>query len=137
MVNKQLGIDTEKAIKRFFVFDRESSQLSHRVDTQAGEPIGDAMPHTPETREWLEVPQFAPIGHLVELGNAHATLIGCNVLCFDIHGHLAQVEVRANARCGGDACVAQHIVNQGLSQLMRRHLVGLQVLRSIDKYLVD
>ena len=58
------------------------------------------------------------------------------VLGHDVHGHLAQVEVGAYARRGGDARLAQHLVYQLHRQLARRHAVRLEVVGGVDEHLV-
>ena len=54
------------------------------------------------------VPKLQTIRHLVEFGDTHSILVGGDVLGYDIHGHLAEIHVGADARGGGDSCVLLH-----------------------------
>ena len=54
------------------------------------------------------VPKLSAVRHLVEFGNTYAILVGRDVLGHDVHGHLAEIHVGADARGGGDSGVLLH-----------------------------
>ena len=58
------------------------------------------------------------------------------MLCHDIHSYLAQVQIRADTCCSGNACSFQHVPYHGHSKLTSRHAVGAEIGRSVDKHLV-
>ena len=99
--------------------------------------MGDAAPHAPEVGQGAVVPQLAPIGCLVQFGDAYAVFVGRYVLGYDVHSHLAEVEVGADAGGSGDARLAQHVANHATSQLVGRYLVCFQVVGHIHEHLVD
>jgi hypothetical protein len=137
MVDDELRVDTEHLVEQFLVVHRQPRELAHRIDADAAEPCDDATAEAPEVGHRLVVPQLPAVAHLVELGNAHAVLVGRDMLGHHIHGHLAEIEVRADARSGGDARRRQHVSDHRHGQLMRRHLVGLQIVGDVGKDLVD
>ena len=59
------------------------------------------------------------------------------MLSHDIHCHLAEVEICADASRGRDARRLQHLPDHRHGQLMRRHLVGVEVVGDIGKDFVD
>lgn len=83
------------------------------------------------------VPQQIAEALLVELGNAHAVRIRRDVLCHDVHGQLCEIQVRADARRGGDAGLGQHFAHQLHGQLVGRQLIERQVARHIHEDLVN
>ena len=137
MVDDEFGIDTKQLIEQFLIVQRQPRELSHRIDADGAEPCDDAAAEAPEVGHRLMVPQLPPVAHLVKLGNAYPVLVGRDMLCDDIHRHLAEVEVGADARRGGDARRLQHVPDHGHRQLVCRHLVGLQVIGDIGEDLVN
>ena len=83
------------------------------------------------------IPQLAAVRGFVELGNAHAMLVGRHTLGHDVHGYLAQVEVAADAGGGGDARLAKHLLDHLLGKLVGGEAVFAQVLRGVDENFVD
>ena len=59
------------------------------------------------------------------------------MFCADVHGHLAQIEVCADARRGRNACGAQHVKDHPHGQLARGKAVCGQIVRHIHHHLVD
>ena len=137
MVDDEFGIDTKQLIEQFLIVQRQPRELSHRIDADGAEPCDDAAAEAPEVGHRLMVPQLPPVAHLVKLGNAYHVLVGRDMLCDDIHRHLAEIEVRTDARRGGDARRLQHVPDHGHRQLVCRHLVGLQVIGDIGEDLVN
>ena len=83
------------------------------------------------------IPQLASIGHLVQFGDAHTVLVGRYVLGNDVHSHLAEVEVGADARRGSDTRLAQYMSNHTSCQLVCCHLVCSQIVGHIHKDFID
>ena len=78
-----------------------------------------------------------PESALVQFGDTHAVAVGGNVLGDNIHCHLAQKQVGADARRGRDAGGVQHIENDFPRQLTRGQAVGLKVAGHVHEHLVD
>ena len=137
MVDDEFGIDTKQLIEQFLIVQRQPRELSHRIDADGAEPCDDAAAEAPEVGHRLVVPQLPSVAHLVEFGNAYAILVGWNMLGDDIHRHLAEVEVGADARRGGDASRLQHLPDHGHCQLVGGHLIRLQVIGDVGEDFVD
>ena len=74
---------------------------------------------------------------VVQFGDTHAVAVGRNVLGDNIHRHLAQKQVGADARRGRDAGGVQHIENDFPRQLTRGQAVGLKVAGHVHEHLVN
>ena len=83
------------------------------------------------------VPQESPVAHLVELGNAHAVGIGLRLLGHDVHRHLGEIEVGADAGSGGDARLAKHFADHLHRHLMGRETVEAQIGSDVHEDLID
>ena len=143
MVDEQLRVDTEHLIKQLLVAvfvrpaDGAFCDVAHRVDADGLELFGVASPNTPEVRQRTVLPELSAVAHFVKLRNADAVFIRRNVLCHDVHGDLAEIEVCADARRGRDACGAQHIEDHGLRQFAGRHVVGFEVAGHVHHHLIN
>ncbi|CAN3999097.1 YbaK/aminoacyl-tRNA synthetase-associated domain-containing protein, partial [Dysosmobacter welbionis] len=93
--------------------------------------------YPPEIGEGTVVPQKTPICHLVQLGYTHSVFVCMNMLSYNVHGHLGQIQVRAHSRCGGDACCFQNVQDDGPGQFPCCHLVGIQVVGNVHEHLVN
>ena len=78
-------------------------------------------------------PEQFPETHLVKLRNANTVLIRRNPFGDDVHGNLGQVHIGANAGCGGDAGIVEHIPDHGHGQLVGGHIVGFQITGDIHE----
>ena len=59
------------------------------------------------------------------------------VSSYDIHCHLGQIEIGANASGSGDSGGVQDIPDHGHSQFPCGHFVERQVMGDIDEHLID
>ena len=82
-------------------------------------------------------PQVFPEAALVQFSNPHPVFVGGDVLGRDVHGYLAEKQIGADPRGGGDAGRGEHIQQDGFGQLPGRQPVGVQIVGHIQKYLVD
>ena len=96
-----------------------------------------ALAHPPEVGEGPVTPQQPPVGHFIQLGDAHPVLVRVDVLGHDIHGHLGQVQIGAHTRRGGDAGGFQNIQDDGPGQLPGSHPISVQVVGQVHEHLVD
>ena len=82
-------------------------------------------------------PEVFAIAHFVQLRDAHAVSVRLNMLGVDIHSDFREIEVRADTCRGCDARACQHVADDCVGKLPRGHAVGFQVIRRVDKHLVD
>ena len=82
-------------------------------------------------------PHRLTVGHLIQLGNANTVFIRWNVLCHDVHCHLAEIEVGADSCCCRDAGGFNNIQNDLHGKVVGRQLVGREVVGHIHENLVD
>ena len=106
MVYQQLGVHAEEFEQLHLVGERAACHVAHGHHAVGLQLAADAASHTPEICQRPVVPQQAAVAHLVHFGYAHPIFVGRYVLGHDVHSHLAQIEVGAYARRGGDACLA-------------------------------
>ena len=137
MVDQQTGIDAEGAVKPLLVPLRPQSDISHGVQSGSLQFAGSTCPHAPKIGEWSVLPQQSPVGQLVQFGNAHPVLIGFNVLGDDIHCHLAQIQVAADACRGGNSGAFQHLQHQPHGKFTGSQPVDPQVGSGVNEHLVD
>ena len=137
MIDEQLGIHSQQLIYHLLVHYRTPRHLAHRVHPPRCQTLGNAMPHTPEIGDGTMIPQLTAVRHLVELGYSHPVGIGRHVLGNDVHRHLAQIHVRADARRGCYARSAQHVANHLHGEFVRSKAIRAQIVGGIDKHLVN
>ena len=82
-------------------------------------------------------PQFLPVTHLIQLGNAHAVAVGSGMFRFDIHRNFTQIEVGADAGGGRHAGRFQNIEDDLFGQFAGAHAVGLKIAGRIHEDFVD
>lgn len=70
-------------------------------------------------------PQFAPEFHLIQFRDADAVLVCGDMLRHDVHGHLAEKKVRADACRRRDAGGRKHIKDDLHGQVMGCQLIGV------------
>ena len=68
-------------------------------------------------------PQDPAVAFFIERGDTHSVLIRRNVLRHDIHGHLAQVQVRPNPCRGRNSCDSVDIPDDPSGKLTGRRAV--------------
>ena len=82
-------------------------------------------------------PELPAVAHFVKLRDADAIFIRRDMLCHDVHGDLAEVEIRSDARRGRDARGVQHIEDHGPCQLAGGHVIRLEVAGHIHHHFID
>ena len=143
VVDEELGVDAEQPVEQLLVVvfagfpEGAAGDVAHGVKSGGFQLPGVALAHPPEVRQGAVIPELFPVAQLIQLGDADAVLIRRNVLRHDVHGHLAEVEVAADARRGGDAGGPQDIQNHGLRQLPGCHVIGWEVAGDVHHHLVD
>ena len=63
------------------------------------------------------VPEQAAVAALVQLGDTHPVPVRLDVLGYNVHGNLAQIEVCSHTCGGRDTGSLKHIQNELLSHL--------------------
>ena len=139
VVNDQLRVDPKGFIKFIFAdwIERGTRYVAQGIKAHRFELFGDASADAPEICQRAMRPELFPKGRLIKRRNAHAVPVGLGLLGLDIHGDLGQKKIGADARCRRNAGIVQNVAHHRHGQLMRRHAVGTQVIRHIDKNLVD
>ena len=64
-------------------------------------------------------PETVAIALLIKPGNPYAVGIGFDMLGLDIHGNLAEVEVRSDTGSSGDSGLGQDIMDQFPGEFLR------------------
>ena len=143
MVDQQLGVYAEQLKQKLLVIiilrtpHGTAGNIAHGVQPGPVQLFGIARAHTPKIRERCVIPQFFTVAALGKLGHAHALCIGGHVLGHDIHGHLAQIQVGANACGGGDAGFGQHGADQLHGKVVCAQTVQLHIRPGIDEHLIN
>ena len=137
MVEQQSGVDTEGAIEPLLVPFRPRGDVAHRVHSGGLEPARVARPEPPEIRQRPVLPELLAVALLVQLGNAHAVRVRLDPLGHDIHGDLAEIEIRADPGRRRDPGLPKHVRDHPPGQLPCRQAVGLQIGRCVNEHLVD
>ena len=126
VVDQKFRVDAKEIIEEIFiVIIRRFSQgaagdVSHGKETVLLQLFRVSSSHPPKICQRAVVPQESPIGHLRQFGDAHALAVGRHMLCHNIHGDLAEIEVGADTGSGCDAGGFQHIQNYFHGQLPGR-----------------
>ena len=83
------------------------------------------------------LPTCSAVGLFVELGYPDAVAVRCHLFRHNVHGHLGQIEVGADAGGGGDACFGQYGAYHSEGELVGRHAVSGEIWSEVNEYLVD
>ena len=114
-----------------------SGHISHGIHAVLLKLLRVPMPHPPEICNGLMGPQNPAVTFLRQVRNAHPVLIRRNVLCYNVHGNLAQIQVTPNPRCRRNARRRMNVPDYLPCQLTRRHPISGQVMGDIHHNLVD
>ena len=137
MIDEQLSTHAKQAVEEVFVLQGLPCNLPHGGDAILRQLRSNAPPYSPEGCQRTMVPERATVAHLIKLCNANAILVCLHVLGHNIHSHLGQIHVCADACCGSDACSGQHIANHPDGQFMRCHLIDSKIGCHIDEDFID
>ena len=137
MVDEEFGIHPEEFEEEVLADDRHPCHVAHGVHAVGFEPLHGAPSDAPEVGQRAVGPQCAAVAFLVEAGNAHPVGIGRDVFGHDVHSHLAEIEVGADACRGGDARLLQHIAHDGPCHQVGIVAVGMEIVRDVHENFVD
>ena len=143
VINEQFGVDAEELIQQFLVMVicwfsyGAAGNVAHRIEAAALQLCRVSFADSPEISERAVAPQEPPIGHFVQLGYTNSVFIRMNMLRYNVHGHLGQIQVRAHSRRGGDTSSFQNIQDDGSGQFPCCHLVGIQVVGNVHEHLIN
>ena len=143
VVDEQLCVDAEHLVEQLFVVvfarlaDGAFCNVAHGVDTDGLELFGVTPSDAPKIRQRTVRPEMPAVAHFVKLRDADAIFIRRDMLCHDVHGDLAEVEIRSDARRGCDARGVQDVRDHNLCQLTGGHVVSLQIVRHIHHHFID
>ena len=143
MVDEQLCVDAEHLVEQLLIVvfvqfsDGAFCDVAHRVDADGLKLFGVTPSNAPKVRQRTVRPELPAVAHFVKLRDADAIFIRRDVLRHDVHGDLAEVEIRSDARRGRDARGVQHIEDHGLCQLAGGHVIRLEVAGHVHHHLID
>ena len=143
VVNEQLRVHAKEPVEQILAAAHPVLPHGTAGDVPHGEqPVGLQLPgiapaHPPEVRQRTVRPQLAAVAQLRQFRHAHTVLVRRGVLGQNVQGHLAQVQVGADARRGGDAGLGEDLLDDGGGELPGVHAPGLQVGGGVDEHLVD
>ena len=109
MVDQQLGVHAEKLVEKVLVVifpgaaQRTAGHVAHGMQPDGFQLSGVAGAHPPKIRQGPMIPEVLAVGKLVQLRNANAVRIRRDPLSPDVHGDLAQIQIRPDPCGGGDA----------------------------------
>ena len=78
-----------------------------------------------------------PIRHFIQFSNTHTVFVGWHLLGNNVHSHLSQIHVCADASCCRDTCSSQYVADNLHRQLVSSHLISTQIGRHIHEHLID
>lgn len=93
--------------------------------------------HPPEISQRTVVPEQTAIAHFIQLGNPHPVFICRDMLGFDVHGDLGEIEIGSDPRRRSDAGGFENIQNDGPGQLPSGHLKGFQITGGVNEHLIN
>ena len=99
--------------------------------------FGVASSYPPEICQGPVGPEKPSIGHLIQLGDPHSILICRDMLCHNIHGNFAQIQVGADTCRSRDSDGLKHIQDHPPGQLRGAGLIGFQIIGDVHKYLIN
>ena len=97
VVDEQFRIDTKLFIEPFLVHDGHLGDITHREDVVPGEAACFAGPDLPEGGQGRMAPEQHPVRHFIQLSDANTVLIWRSLFRYDVHGHLCEIQVGADA----------------------------------------
>ena len=145
MVDQDLPVDTEGAVKPFLIRLRPDCNITHRIEPALHQTRGLSRADLPEVRQRCVIPEQASVAQLIQLRNADAVFVRRRLLGHDIHCHFGQVQICADAHRCGDARHVQHSADHRHGhepcrmnpQSLRLFLISREIRVTIDKALVN
>ena len=139
MVDDQFSVYAEGFVEDFLKsrIERGAGNVSEGEKLQGFQFCRYSATDSPEICERPVSPEDLPETHFVQFGNADAVLVRLGFLRNDVHGYLGQEQVCADAGCGRDACIVEHIAHHRHGQLMGGHSVSAQIICYVDEHLIN
>ena len=143
MVDEQLRIDAEKLVKQFLVViirglaNGTTGNVAHGVESLRLQLFGVAFPYPPEIRKGTVGPEVMAVALLRQLCDAGTVLVRRDALSPDVHGNFAEVEIRPDARRGGNSRSLQHIQNDFHGEVPGAEAVSPQIVGYVHENLVN
>ena len=143
MVDEQLGIDAEQLIQKIFVMiillfaKGAAGDIAHGIKSDGLQLFLITASDSPEIRKRPVIPQKSPVCHLIQLCNAHAVSVRLHMLCHDVHGHFAQIQIGADSGRSSDPGRIQDVLHDFCGQFPGGHPVRIQIVGHIQEHFVD
>ena len=81
-------------------------------------------------------PKRSSVAHLIQFCNSHAIFIRWDMFSFDIHCDFTEIKVCTDTGRRSYPCRIEHIQDHLHRQLTGCHLIGFQISRRINQYLI-
>ena len=143
MVDKKLGVHTEQFVQKIFIAvgigrtHGTQRNVPHCVYAVFFKLFGVPFADPPKIGNGSMFPKLTAVGHFVKLCNPHAVFIGGNFFSNDVHSDFAKIQIRTNARRGGNPRRGKNVPDYRHCKLSGGHFVGLEIGRNVHKNLVD
>ena len=128
MVDQNLRVDAECFVERIVIDHGSPGDVVHREQAHGREPAGAAAGDHPEVRDRPVVPEELAVAVLVQDPDKVRGMFGG-----DVQRDLGQIQIRPDPAGGADPCAVQDGVHDLDSQLLRRHLIHVQIVGHVDK----
>ena len=143
MIDQKLCIDAKQTVQQFFIViiswlsNGAARDIAHRQHTMFLQLCRITAANPPEIGDGLMRPEFAPVADLVQHGDPGSILICRNMLRFDIHGDFGKIQIRTNPCCSSNPRFCKNLLHNLFRILPRRTACCLQIIRQVDKHLID
>ena len=82
---------------------RTTGNVAHGKEAVLLEFSGVTFAYSPKIGDGGVGPQFLAVAHFIQLGDADPVFIGGHFFRHNVHGDFSEVQIGADASCGGDA----------------------------------
>ena len=143
MIDQKLCIDAKQTVQQFFIViiswlsNGAARDIAHRQHTMFLQLCRITAANPPEIGDGLMRPKFFTVADLVKLCNAGSIFIRLNVLRFNVHGNLCQIQIGADPSRRGNLCFCKNLLHDPFGIFPRRTACRWQILCQVDKHLID
>ena len=143
MVDEKLGIDTKQPVQQFLIIillrlsDGTPGNIAHGIQPLSLQLRLIPLSYTPEIPQRPVIPQKPAVAPLVQRGDPHSIFIRRNVFGYNVHSHLAQIQIGSDSSRRRDSYSLLHVQDHFPGQFFCSHAVSGQIVGHIHHHLVD